>query len=192
MLTALGRRRLELREKLGESLASIQKFDVPLPRATTPSLEALHAYALALDKGNANPRLEAIPHLKRAIELDPNFALALAHAVGRLRQHEPDGAGAGAVAPRVRAARSRERARALLHLVALLPRRHAGLGQRRSSWRRRGPRPTRAKRSPSTPSPSRIFPWASTRRPFNLCNRLFGSIPSFCRRIRTWPRRSWR
>jgi eukaryotic-like serine/threonine-protein kinase len=78
VLTALGGIASRLREKLGESLASIQKFDVSLPRATTPSLEALHAYALALDEGRVNPRLEAIPHLKRAIELDSNFALALA------------------------------------------------------------------------------------------------------------------
>ena len=78
VLTALGAVASRLREKLGESLASIQKFDVSLPRATTSSLEALHAYSLALDEGRINPRLEAIPHLKRAIELDPDFALALA------------------------------------------------------------------------------------------------------------------
>jgi len=78
VLTALGKSAARLREKLGESLASVQKFDVPLARATTSSLEALHAYSLALDQGTANPRVESIPHLKRAIELDPDFALALA------------------------------------------------------------------------------------------------------------------
>ena len=78
VLTALGAATSGLREKLGESLASIQKFDVPLPRATTASLDALHAYALALDQGRVIPRVEAIPHLERAIELDPNFALAQA------------------------------------------------------------------------------------------------------------------
>ena len=82
VLTALGITASQLREKLGESLASIRKFDVPLPRATTPSLEALAAYSLALDEGRVTPRLEAIPHLKRAIELDPNFALALAQLSG--------------------------------------------------------------------------------------------------------------
>ena len=82
VLTALGSVASRLREKLGESLTSTQKFDVPLPRATTPSLEALHAYALALDEGRATPRLEAIPHLKRAIELDPDFAMALATLSG--------------------------------------------------------------------------------------------------------------
>jgi len=81
VLTSLGTATSRLREKLGESLASIQKFDVPLPRATTSSLEALHAYSLALDQGRAI-RVEAIPHLKRAIELDPGFALAQASLSG--------------------------------------------------------------------------------------------------------------
>jgi tetratricopeptide (TPR) repeat protein len=76
VLTSLGAAASRLRSRLGESLSSIQKFDVPLPRATTPSLEALHAYALALDEGRAVPRLEAEPHLTRAIELDPDFAMA--------------------------------------------------------------------------------------------------------------------
>ena len=78
VLTALGTATSNLREKLGESLTSIQRFDAPLPRATTPSLEALHAYALALDEGRVVPRVEAIPHLQRALELDPNFAMAQA------------------------------------------------------------------------------------------------------------------
>ena len=64
VLTSLGAATSRLREKLGESLASIQKFDVPLPRATTPSLDALHAYSLALYEGREVPRLEAIPHLQ--------------------------------------------------------------------------------------------------------------------------------
>jgi serine/threonine protein kinase/tetratricopeptide (TPR) repeat protein len=78
VLTALGTATSSLREKLGESLASIRRFDAPLPRATTASLEALHAYALALDEGRVVPRVEAIPHLERALELDPNFAMAQA------------------------------------------------------------------------------------------------------------------
>jgi tetratricopeptide (TPR) repeat protein len=76
VLTALGEVAARLRETLGESLASVQRFDVPLARATTPSLEALHAYSLALYNGREVPRLEAIPHLKRALELDPGFAMA--------------------------------------------------------------------------------------------------------------------
>ena len=76
VLTSLGAASARLREKLGESLASVQKFDAPLPRATTPSLDALHAYSLALFDGREVPRLESIPDLKRAIELDPTFAMA--------------------------------------------------------------------------------------------------------------------
>jgi tetratricopeptide (TPR) repeat protein len=82
VLTALGAATSRLRQKLGESLASIEKFDVPLPRATTASIDALHAYALALPDGREVPRLEAVPHLKRAIELDPFFALAHAQLSG--------------------------------------------------------------------------------------------------------------
>jgi tetratricopeptide (TPR) repeat protein len=82
VLTSLGAATSRIREKLGESLASIQKFDVPLPRATTASLEALHAYSLALSGGVEVPRLEAIPQLKRAIELDPTFAMAHAFLSG--------------------------------------------------------------------------------------------------------------
>ena len=78
VLTSLGLAASRLREKLGESLASIEQYDVPLPRATTSSLEALQSYSRALDEGRIAPRIEAIPHLKRAIELDPEFALALA------------------------------------------------------------------------------------------------------------------
>jgi Tfp pilus assembly protein PilF len=78
VLTSLGAAASKIREKLGESLGSIQKFDVPLPRATTQSLDALHAYSLALSQGAAVPRREAIPHLERAIELDPTFAMAYA------------------------------------------------------------------------------------------------------------------
>jgi tetratricopeptide (TPR) repeat protein len=78
VLTSLGRAASKMREKLGESLASIQKFDVALPKATTPSLEALHAYALGLDQDRLVARLGAVPHLQRAIELDPDFALAQA------------------------------------------------------------------------------------------------------------------
>lgn len=78
VLASLGTAAAALRERLGESLASIRRFDAPLPRATTASLEALHAYSLALDEGRVVPRVEAIPYLQRALELDPNFAMAQA------------------------------------------------------------------------------------------------------------------
>jgi tetratricopeptide (TPR) repeat protein len=82
VLTALGTAASALRERLGESLGTVREFDVPLPKATTPSLEALHAYSLAMERGNVSIAVSAIPHLQRAIELDPNFALALAALSG--------------------------------------------------------------------------------------------------------------
>jgi len=78
VLQTLGTQLADLRGKLGESLASIQKFDKPLEEATTSSLEALQAYSegqrLAREKGDT----DALPFLKRAVELDPNFARAYA------------------------------------------------------------------------------------------------------------------
>jgi tetratricopeptide (TPR) repeat protein len=82
VLSALGGATSRLRARLGESLSSVQRFDVPLARATTASLDALHAYSLALDDGRMNLRVEAIPHLERALELDPQFALAQAMLSG--------------------------------------------------------------------------------------------------------------
>ena len=75
VLKALGKAAASLRTKLGESLASVQKFDVPV-EATTPSLEALKAYSLGITTGRTKGDAEAIPFMKRAIELDPNFAMA--------------------------------------------------------------------------------------------------------------------
>jgi eukaryotic-like serine/threonine-protein kinase len=75
VLKALSRAAATLRTKLGESLASVQKFDVPV-EATTPSLEALKAYSMGITTGRTKGDAEAIPFMKRAIELDPNFAMA--------------------------------------------------------------------------------------------------------------------
>jgi tetratricopeptide (TPR) repeat protein len=83
VLNALGNAATGLRERLGESLASIQKFNTALPQATTSSLEALKAYSLALREANAKGDFEAIPLLKRAIELDSNFALAYSSLANR-------------------------------------------------------------------------------------------------------------
>jgi tetratricopeptide (TPR) repeat protein len=64
-----------LRAKLGESLATVQKFDVPLVEATTSSLEALKAFSLASNARNEKGAAAALPYEQRAIELDPNFAM---------------------------------------------------------------------------------------------------------------------
>ncbi len=78
VLPAVGKAASSLRGKLGESLASIQKFDTPVTEATTSSLEALKAYAAADEVRNGGGETESIPLFEHAIELDPNFALAYA------------------------------------------------------------------------------------------------------------------
>jgi tetratricopeptide (TPR) repeat protein len=79
VLGRLGAAATRLREKLGESLASLQKYDAPIEKVTTSSLDALKAYSLGNEqRGRGNP-IEAASLYRRAAELDPNFALA--HAV---------------------------------------------------------------------------------------------------------------
>jgi serine/threonine protein kinase/Flp pilus assembly protein TadD len=75
VLKALGKTAGQLRRKLGESLATVEEFDVPV-EATTTSLEALKAFSMGGRTGRRTGDAEAIPFFKRAIELDPNFALA--------------------------------------------------------------------------------------------------------------------
>ncbi len=76
VLEALGKMATAMREKLGESLTTIQKFDKPLEEATTSSLEALKAYSQGVRARTTTGDAAAIPYLKRAIDLDPNFASA--------------------------------------------------------------------------------------------------------------------
>jgi DNA-binding winged helix-turn-helix (wHTH) protein/tetratricopeptide (TPR) repeat protein len=76
VLKALSQETTKLRRKLGESLSSVRRFDVPLDQFTTPSLEALKAYSTAdIVRAERGDRA-AIPFLRRAVELDPNFAMA--------------------------------------------------------------------------------------------------------------------
>jgi eukaryotic-like serine/threonine-protein kinase len=81
VLPALGQAAAKLRNEVGESLNTVQKFDVPLEQATTNSLEALKAYTLARKAWRERGDAEAIAFSKRAIELDPDFALAY-HVLG--------------------------------------------------------------------------------------------------------------
>ncbi len=81
VLDALGQAASKLRSELGESLATVQKLDVPLAEATTSSLEALKAYSLGSKAHNEKGPAAALPYDQRAIELDPNFAMGYA-AVG--------------------------------------------------------------------------------------------------------------
>jgi eukaryotic-like serine/threonine-protein kinase len=75
VLDALGEAASELRGELGESLATVQKFDVPLAEATTSSLQALKAYSLGRKAAHEKGPAAALPYDQRAIELDPNFAM---------------------------------------------------------------------------------------------------------------------
>jgi|KBSMisStandDraft_5_1062788.scaffolds.fasta_scaffold13094_5 serine/threonine protein kinase/predicted Zn-dependent protease len=78
VLKSLDKAASDLRQKLGESIGSVQKFTTPLQQATTSSLEALQAFTLGQAAHQKLEDEKAIPHLQRAIELDPNFAMAYA------------------------------------------------------------------------------------------------------------------
>jgi len=78
VLSAVGKAASSLRGKLGESLASIQKFDTPVTEATTSSLEALKAYAAADTLRNSGGEAESAAGFQQAVDLDPNFAMAYA------------------------------------------------------------------------------------------------------------------
>ncbi len=78
VLPVVGQAATKLRNQLGESLSSVQKYDVPMEQATTNSLEALKAFTLATKIEHEKGDPESIPFYKRAIELDPNFALVYA------------------------------------------------------------------------------------------------------------------
>jgi tetratricopeptide (TPR) repeat protein len=91
ILKALGQAASKLREKLGESLSSIQKFDAPIEQVTTSSLEALRQYSLGREKHSDTKYREAIPFYKHAIQLDEHFAIAyarLAACYNSLKQFE--------------------------------------------------------------------------------------------------------
>ncbi|HET7209510.1 MAG TPA: serine/threonine-protein kinase [Terriglobales bacterium] len=78
VLAALDQAAAQLRNRLGESLVSIQRYDTPVAKATTASLEALKAYSLGQQARERQGEAAALPFLKRAIELDPEFAMAYA------------------------------------------------------------------------------------------------------------------
>jgi len=85
VLQSIGAGASALRARLGEALPSVQKYDIPIREAATSSLEALKLYSMARlerDKGND---LAAVPLLERAVELDPDFAIAWSHLGAVLR-----------------------------------------------------------------------------------------------------------
>jgi DNA-binding winged helix-turn-helix (wHTH) protein/tetratricopeptide (TPR) repeat protein len=91
ILARLGEAVRRLREKLGESLSSIERFSAPIEQATTPSLDAFKAYDLGRRKHFDGQYFEAIPLYRRAVELDPDFAMAYAAlgiTYGTAREYE--------------------------------------------------------------------------------------------------------
>ncbi len=78
VLAALGETASQIRNKLGESLSTVKKFDTPLEQATTSSLEALQAYSLGWAMKGVYDDAAAVPLFQRAIRLDPRFAMSYA------------------------------------------------------------------------------------------------------------------
>jgi eukaryotic-like serine/threonine-protein kinase len=78
VLNALHGAATKLRRQLGESLSMVQKYDMSLSMATTSSLDALKALSLGDARHNMGDELGAVPSYQRAIEIDPNFAMAYA------------------------------------------------------------------------------------------------------------------
>ncbi|HEX2452933.1 MAG TPA: protein kinase [Vicinamibacterales bacterium] len=76
VLQALTRMTTSLRTRLGESLGSLQRFNLPVEQVTTPSLDALRAYTLGNARRQAGQEIESIPFFEHAIQLDPDFAMA--------------------------------------------------------------------------------------------------------------------
>jgi eukaryotic-like serine/threonine-protein kinase len=92
VLGTLGQMASRLRRTLGESLASIERFDVPIENITTPSLEALHAFTFGQRARARGSEIESIPFFQRAVELDPKFASAytmLSTVYSNLGEAEP-------------------------------------------------------------------------------------------------------
>src|SRR5262245_41076825 len=91
VLKSLGPAASRLREKLGESLSDIKKFDAPIENVTTSKLEALRQYSLGVEQHSKADYLRAIDFYKRAIDVDPNFAIAhtrLAYCYNNTNQFE--------------------------------------------------------------------------------------------------------
>jgi serine/threonine protein kinase/tetratricopeptide (TPR) repeat protein len=79
VLNSLSQMAREFRTRVGESLATVERYSMPLSESTTPSLEALKAYTIGLQLTMSAGNAAAIPSFRRAVEIDPNFATAYAH-----------------------------------------------------------------------------------------------------------------
>ena len=127
VLDTLGEAASKLRGELGESLATVQKLDVPLAEATTSSLEALQAYSLGVKAANEKGPAAALPYYQRAIELDPNFALGYL-PLGDDYVHRRARAGQRVLHQGIPAAGTRQRVGKAEHRRQLLSERNRGTG----------------------------------------------------------------
>jgi eukaryotic-like serine/threonine-protein kinase len=118
VLDALGKAASNLRAKLGESLASVHKFDASLEEETTASLEALEAYTLGRKVVNEKGTTAALPFYQRAVELDPNFASAL-QGLGTMYNNLGESAAANEYLTKAFALRERASEREKLHITSL-------------------------------------------------------------------------
>jgi DNA-binding winged helix-turn-helix (wHTH) protein/tetratricopeptide (TPR) repeat protein len=98
VLDELGGAATRMRRELGESLASVQKFNVPLAEATTSSLEALKAFTRGLNIRAEKGEIASLPYFQRSVELDPNFAMGYRSLGGIYLTLEEDVRGEGYVA----------------------------------------------------------------------------------------------
>ena len=124
VLGAVGKAASSLRGKLGESLASVQKFDAPVEEATTSSLEALKAFSLGEAERDKGDEFAAIPFYKHAIELDPNFAVAYARVGQAYANTGQVGPGDRKHQAGIRAAGAHQRTGKALYFHPLLRHRH--------------------------------------------------------------------
>lgn len=117
VLDSLGEAASKLRTELGESIASVQKFDLPLAQETTPSLEALKAMTMGQTAEREKGSLAALPFFQRAIELDPNFASA-SEGVGIMYSNMGQTARANEYLAKAFALRDRASEREKLHIAS--------------------------------------------------------------------------
>src|SRR6202158_562542 len=186
VLKSLDRAASSLRGKLGESLGSVQKFTTPLERATTSSLEALQAFSLGQAEHQRLHDEKAIPHLKRAVELDPNFAMAqatLGVCYDNLTQRELGASFITRAFDLKERASERERHYISSHYYDDVTREVEKSVEIYEQWRR----PTPATTFLATPSPRASRPSDSRKRPWPAPARLCASTPKAFTPTRTSP-----
>jgi tetratricopeptide (TPR) repeat protein len=117
VLASLGRAATAFRERLGESLASVQRYDMNIEQATTTSLDALKAYSQGMTTRRTQGDLESVPFFKRAVEIDPEFALGHAR-LGTVLSNLGQSAEATAAATRAFELREKASERERLYIEA--------------------------------------------------------------------------